>query len=58
VRDDSIFGCLFMSSFINFAKVEQSIKDLETERQRQSIMCSENSATEGKLSAKKLVRFK
>ena len=58
MRDDSIFGCLFMSSFINFAKVEQNIKDLETKRQRRSIMCSENSATEGKLSVEKLVRFK
>jgi hypothetical protein len=58
VRDDFIFGCLFLSSFINFAKVEQSIKDLEIERQRQLIMCSENSAIEGKLSAEKLVSFK
>jgi hypothetical protein len=31
VRDDPIFSCLFLSSFINLAKVEQSVEDLKTE---------------------------
>ena len=43
-----------MSSFINFAKVEQSINDLETERQRQSIMCSKTDV-QSMISDKKLM---